>query len=152
MRGTHMQIQAVFKLLTGASVLLMLTGCAKQGVQEVDPNATHYMMHYEMGQVISIRPVVIKDDGTGTFIGAITGIVLGSMVGRGNGTTLATLLGGLGGAYAGNQLGKANAQELTVNLQSGDTVVVIVKGEKFKGGEQVRIVQKNSKVVSVEPY
>ena len=97
-------------LILAATVFLGLSGCARQGAQEVEPNATHYMMHYQVGQIVSIRPVVIKDNGTGTFIGAITGMVLGSMIGRSEGKTLATLAGGLGGAYAGNQVGKSNAQ------------------------------------------
>jgi len=133
---------------------IVLSGCAQRGAIEVGPNATNYIMNFETGKVIAIRPVVIKDNGTGTFIGAITGAVLGSMIGRGNGTTLATLAGGLGGAYAGNQLGKANAQELTIKLTKNDKeVVTVVKGQEFYVGERVRIVKKyGRRISSVEPY
>jgi outer membrane lipoprotein SlyB len=142
----------IFQVITLAFALLFF-GCAQNGKTEVGPNATHYIMTYETGVVRSIRPVIIKDNGTGTFIGAITGVVLGSMIGRGNGTTLATLAGGLGGAYAGGQLGKANAQELTVQLDNYDQeVVVIVKGESFTQGEHIRIVKRNGRVSSVEPF
>lgn len=143
----------LFKILIFAAVIIF-SGCAQQGAIEVGPNATDYVMNFETGRVIAIRPVVIKDNGTGTFIGAITGAVLGSMIGRGNGTTLATLAGGLGGAYAGNQLGKANAQELTIQLSRNHRdVVAVVKGQEFYVGERVRIVKKyGRRISSVEPY
>ncbi|VAW81322.1 hypothetical protein MNBD_GAMMA14-2458 [hydrothermal vent metagenome] len=63
---------------------------------------------------------------------------------------MATLGGGLLGAYAGNEIAKANAQELTVDLNNGSTVVVIAKGQKFSVGQHVRIVLENGNVVSVE--
>lgn len=130
--------------------VILLTGCATQGVSEVNPEATGYLMRSESGIIESIKPVVIKDTGTGSFLGAITGAVLGSTIGRGRGNTLATLGGGLLGAYAGNQVGKANAQELDVDLDSGSHVVVIAKGDKFSVGQHVKIVLRGDRVVSVE--
>jgi len=76
--------------------------------------------------------------------------VIGSTIGKGHGKTLATLGGGLLGAYVGNQIARANAQELVVDLDNGDTVVVIAKGQKFAVAQHVRIVLKNGHVVSVE--
>ena len=131
---------------------LFLSGCATRGVNEVDPNAVNYELSYQVGTVESIRPVVIKDNGTGTFVGAITGAVLGSLVGRGRGNTLATLAGGLGGAYAGNQVGKANALELSVLLDNGRRIVVIAKGKDFYKGERIRVVKHAGRVYSVEPF
>ncbi len=131
-------------------MLLTLGACASSGVSEVNPESTAYLMHYEDGRITDIKPVIIKDSGTGGFLGAITGAVLGSTMGRGRGNTLATLAGGLLGAYAGNEVGKANAQELMVDLDNGDSVVVIAKGQKFSVGQHVRIVTKNGIVMSVE--
>ncbi len=131
-------------------VLLMLGACATDGVNEVSPDATSYLMHYEDGRVTEIKPVVIKDNGTGGFLGAITGAVLGSTMGRERGNTLATLAGGLLGAYAGNEVGQANAQELMVDLNNGDAVVVIAKGQQFAVGQHVRIVTENGRVMTVE--
>ncbi len=130
--------------------LLTLGACASSGVSEISPGSTAYLMHYEDGRITGIKPVVIRDTGTGGFLGAITGAVLGSTMGRGRGNTLATLGGGLLGAYAGNEIGKANAQELMVDLNNGDSVVVIAKGKKFALGQHVRIVLENGNVVSVE--
>ncbi|WP_457748841.1 glycine zipper 2TM domain-containing protein [Sulfurimonas sp.] len=131
---------------------LFFSGCATRGVTEIDPNAVNYELSYQVGTIESLKPVIIKDNGTGTFIGAISGLVLGSMIGKGRGSTLATLAGGLGGAYAGNELGKANALELSVLLDDGRRVVVIAKGKDFYKGERVRIVKHNGRVYSVEPF
>ncbi len=132
---------------------LIFVGCAQNGVQEVDAGSTRYVMSYETGTIESIKPVVIKDNGTGTFIGGLVGMVVGSTIGRGNGSALAALAGGLGGAYVGSEAGKANAQELTVMLDNANqSVVVITKGNKHYVGEHIRIVKKGGRVSSVEPY
>ncbi len=133
--------------------ILIFAGCANQGVQEVSSNATSQILRYESGLIVSIKPVAIKDNGTGTFIGSLIGAVVGSTVGRGRGSVLASLAGGIGGAYVGNQVAKANAQELTVQLDnSGEDVVVVTKGIKHYVGEHVRIVKNGNRVVSVERY
>ncbi len=132
------------------AALMLLVGCASPGVTEVNPEDTAYLMQAEVGSIVAIKPVVIKDTGTGSFLGTIAGTVLGSTLGRGRGSVLATLGGGLLGAYVGNEVGKANAQELSVDLDSGRHVVVIAKGNKFSVGQHVRIVLNGGRVVSVE--
>ncbi|HEC20769.1 MAG TPA: glycine zipper 2TM domain-containing protein [Gammaproteobacteria bacterium] len=144
-------MRRLFIVILGLLVI-MLGACASSSVNEVSPGSTSYLMHYEEGRIVEIKPVVIKDDGSGGFLGAITGTVLGSTMGRGRGNTLATLAGGLLGAYAGSEVGKANAQELTVDLDNGDSVVVISKGQKFAVGQRVRIVIEDGRVVSVEHH
>lgn len=129
---------------------LTLAACASNGINEVDPGATEYLMGYKDGVVTEIKPVVIKDTGTGSFLGAITGAVIGSTIGGGNGSALSTLGGGLLGAYAGNEAGKSNAQELTVELNNGNSVITVTKGKKFSVGQHVRIVTEGDRVVSVE--
>jgi len=129
---------------------LTLGACASDGINEVNPDSTEYLMNYKDGIVTEIKPVVIKDTGTGGFLGAITGAVIGSTMGEGRGSALTTLGGGLLGAYAGNEAGKTNAQELTVELNNGSSVITITKGQKFSTGQHVRIVMENNRVVSVE--
>ncbi len=142
----------LFKIIL-VILVLIFAGCAERGVQELEPGATNYVLHYEDGTVLSIKPVVIKDNGNGAFIGSLIGAVLGSTVGRGRGSVLASLAGGLGGAYVGSQAGKANAQELTVQPDDANTeIIVIVKGTKHYIGEHVRIVKRGAKVISVEEY
>ncbi len=139
-----------FTLFLG--IFLIFSGCAQPGLEEVDSSSTNYIAHYETGTIISIKNVAIKDSGTGTFLGGLIGAVLGSTIGRGRGSVLASLGGGLAGAYVGNQVGKANAQELTIDLDNGENIVVITKGLKHFTGEHVRIVKRGSRIISVERY
>jgi len=136
-------------LVSSVTIMLILSGCATNSGPEYDGNSYQEIKSYEIGTVQSVRPVVISDNGTGTFLGAIVGTVLGSIVGKGNGNTLATLAGGLGGAYAGSQAAKANASELSVRLNSGKNVVVVVKGKDFLVGDRVKIIKDGNKVDQV---
>jgi len=139
------------KFLAASStvVALMLSGCATNSGPEYDGNSYQEIKSYEVGRVESVRPVVISDNGTGTFVGAIVGSVLGSLVGEGRGSVLATLAGGLGGAYAGNQVNKANASELSVRLDDGRDIVVVVKGKSFGVGDRVKIIKDGNRVDQV---
>ena len=139
----------IFFLVSSVTIMLILSGCATNSGPEYDGNSYQEIKTYEIGTVKSVRPVVISDNGTGTFLGAIVGTVLGSVVGEGNGNTLATLAGGLGGAYAGDQIGKANASELSVHLNNGNHVVVVVKGKDFLVGDRVKIIKDGNKVDQV---
>ncbi|EQB40380.1 hypothetical protein M947_00865 [Sulfurimonas hongkongensis] len=131
--------------------LFLLVGCATNKGPLYDGSSYKQMKRIEIGRVIKQRPVVISDNGTGTFLGAVVGAVLGSTVGRGSGTTLAMLGGGLAGGYAGKEIGKANGAELTVELESGEMVVVVVKGSDFIAvGDRVKIIKDGNKVAQVD--
>ena len=142
------------KLFLSSSMLgaaLLLGGCTQMyNSNEVDLANTNEVLSYETGTVTDVKMVVIKDDGSGTMIGAITGTVLGSLFGNGKGNTLTTLAGGLAGAYVGNQLDKANAEELFIRLDNGKNIVVVAKGVDIRRGDRVRIVLNGSRVVRVE--
>ena len=139
------------KVLLASSItaMLVLSGCATNSGPEYDGSSYRQIKTYEVGTVQSVRPVVISDNGTGTFVGAIVGTVLGSMVGQGRGSTLATLAGGLGGAYVGSQAAKANASELSVKLDNGRNVVVVVKGKDFLVGDRVKIIKDGNRADQV---
>jgi outer membrane lipoprotein SlyB len=141
------KILAVF-----AGVLVfMFSGCTQMyNSNEVSLNDVNTVLTYKVGVVEDVRNVIIKDNGTGLFVGAYTGTVLGSMFGRGRGNILSTLIGGLTGALAGYELDKANAQELFIRLENGKHIVVVVKGVKFKKGDKVRIIMRGYRVVRVE--
>ncbi|MBA1432553.1 MAG: glycine zipper 2TM domain-containing protein [Epsilonproteobacteria bacterium] len=136
-------------IASSTTIILILSGCATNSGPEYDGNSYQQIKTYEIGTVQSVRPVVISDNGTGTFIGAIVGTVLGSMVGQGRGSTLATLAGGLGGAYAGSQAAKANASELSVRLDDGRNIVVVVKGKHFLVGDRVKIIKDGNRADQV---
>jgi len=134
--------------IIGLSAFLFI-GCAQRNAPEYSGVTYQQIKRYEIGKVEAIRPVVISDNGKGTFLGALVGAVLGSTVGRGNGNTLATLAGGLGGAYVGSEANRANAQELSVRLDNGEHIVVVTKGDKFLVGDRVKIIKEGNRVDQV---
>lgn len=131
-------------------VMLMMSGCAQSGVPVVEPDATKYILSSQSGVITEIRAVAVKDSGGGSAIGGISGAVLGSTMGSGRGSTLMTLAGGLIGMYAGSEIGKSNAQELSVMLDNREEVVVISKGTDFTIGQRVKIIKRNGQVYNVE--
>lgn len=138
------------KLISVSIVALMLlSGCATNKGPEYSGTDYNQVKRYETGVVTEARPVVISDDGSGKFLGAVIGAVLGSTMGRAEGRTLATLGGGLAGGYAGNEIGKANGVELTVELDSGENIVVVAKGNNIVAGDRVKIIKNGSKIEQV---
>jgi outer membrane lipoprotein SlyB len=136
-------------VMASMATLLLVSGCARNGVAQYSGASYDRIKTYEIGTVTDVRPVVISDDGLGTFLGALVGSVLGSTMGNGRGTALTTLAGGLAGAYAGNQLNKANALELSVALDDGRDIVVVVKGTNYHVGDRVKIIKEGNKVDQV---
>ncbi len=137
--------------VVGLGAILLFGGCTQMyNSNEVSLANTNQVLSYETGTVTDVRMVVIKDDGSGTMIGAITGTVLGSLLGNGKGNVLTTLGGGLAGAYAGTELDKANAEELYIKLDNGKNIVVVAKGVGIRKGDRVRIVLNGNQVVRVE--
>ena len=136
-------------LLSVTAATLIFSGCATTNGPEYNGATYQEIKTYEIGTVESIRHVVISDNGTGTFVGALVGTVLGSITGGGRGNVLATLAGGLGGAYAGSQVNKANAEELSVKLDNGEHIVVVTKGTNFLVGDRVKIVKDGNRADQV---
>ena len=132
-------------------VMLLFSGCSRMyNSNEVSLYNVNQELSYEEGIIEGIKQVVIKDDGSGTLVGAYSGAVLGSMFGGGRGSVLASLIGGLTGAFVGNRLDRANAQELFIKLDNQKHIVVIVKGVNFKKGDRIRIIKRGYRVVRVE--
>lgn len=139
-----------YLLLLFTILALFFTSCAKNQGPEYDASSYREIKTILYGEVISIKPIVINDSGTGTLVGAVSGTVVGSTAGRGDGSTLLALLGGLVGAYAGSEIAKADAQQLEVKLDSGEYVVVVAKGNQFLVGNRVRIIKDGNKVANVD--
>jgi len=128
---------------------LLLSGCATNKGPEYDGDSYKQIKRYEIGTVLENKPIVIKDDGSGSFFGIIAGAVLGSMFGGGNARAVTALAGGAAGYYAGKEIGKANGAELTVRLDNGDTIVIVIKGKGFNKGEKIKIIRSGGKVEQV---
>jgi outer membrane lipoprotein SlyB len=141
------------KFLSMVIVIFLFSGCTQMyNSNEVDLYQTNGIYTYEKGRVTDVRYVTIRDDGSGTMIGALVGTVLGSIVGHGKGNTLSTLAGGLTGAYVGNRLDRANGEELYIHLDDGRDIVTIVKGVEFRRGDIVRVVFNGNRILRVEHY
>ncbi len=129
--------------------IFIFSGCATNTGPEYSGKDYSKIKRYELGVVVEARPVVISDDGSGNFLGVIIGAVLGSTVGKNTGRLLATLGGGLIGGYAGKEISKANGIEITVELDSGEDIVAVIKGKDITAGDRVKLIIYNNKVEQV---
>jgi len=133
------------------STMFLFVGCTKMyNSNEVSLSNVNTELTFQTGVIVDIKNVVIKDDGSGAMLGGYTGTVLGSLFGQGKGNVLSTLFGGLAGVFVGQEVDKANAQELFIKLDNGKNIVVIVKGVDLKKGDKVRIIKRGYKIVRVE--
>jgi len=101
------------------------------------------------GRVVSVQSVTIRPGQThlGMVTGAALGAIAGSQIGGG---TASNVAGGIGGAVVGGVVGSAvqratqtaNGLEVTVTLDSGQTVAIIQPGDirDFRTGDRVRVV------------
>jgi outer membrane lipoprotein SlyB len=147
-------MKKVTALIGAAALVAGLSGCVSMyGGPTVSNTATNQVMYAKTGTVKSVRYVIVQDESpVGTLLGAVTGAALGSTIGKGKGRTLAAVAGGVAGAYVGEEMvSKANAQELTIHLDNGRTIVVVRKGTNFYPGERVRVLYNGNNVGNVEP-
>lgn len=146
-----MKKSIVSVVLISLLAMPFMSGCATNKGPEYSGTSYDEMKRITTGYVTAERPVVVKDAGGGTFLGALIGAVLGSTTGGGRGSVLMALGGGLVGGYAGSEIAKANAQELTVDLDTGETVVIVVKGANIYAiGDRIKIIKDGNKVADVQ--
>lgn len=109
---------------------------------------------FREGVLLEARKV--KLEGTKTGIGTGTGAVLGGVAGSGVGQGRGAIVGAVVGAVAGGLLGAASeegltremAWELTVRMNSGESMVVVQEigsNDKFVPGERVRVLNSGGK-------
>ena len=98
------------------------------------------------GTVEAIRQVQLSGSpsGVGAVAGGLTGAVVGSQFGRGDGRTALTVLGAAGGALAGNEIEKhvrkRTVYRVVVRLDDGTTRTVSQpSAPAFAVGERVRV-------------
>lgn len=99
------------------------------------------------GVVESVRAIEPKGDGSGigAVAGGVTGALLGSQVGGGNGRTIATVAGAAGGAYAGNEIEKSTKKRVSyrIRVRMADDSLRTVYQRAIPGvapGDRVKIV------------
>lgn len=73
-------------------------------------------------------------------VGAVAGGLLGSQIGQGRGSTLATVLGAAAGAVVESKMKKKDAQRVTVTMRTGGEVTIVQPVDaRLKSGMNVRV-------------
>lgn len=144
------------KRVTGGAALLLgmalLSGCASSLTGNVySQQEARRVQYVRYGVVDSVTPVVIEgrtDSPVGTGAGAIVGGIAGSNVGGGKGQAVGAVLGAVAGGVLGNKIEESatrkQGQEITIHLESGETISVVQEvegGHFFRPGERVRVLQ-----------
>lgn len=106
----------------------------------------------EGGTIVDLREVVIDgtSSGLGAYGGAIGAIVAGRAIGaEASGTSLGAAVGAAGGMIAGGVVGpkiekaltSTRAQELTIRMDEGGTIIVVqeIREPRFNIGDSVRV-------------
>lgn len=98
------------------------------------------------GVIEAVNVIEVKGDGSyiGMIAGGLAGVLAGSQVGQGRGTTAAEIAGAAGGAYAGNEIEKrmktARHYEVIVRLESGGSQTISYAAEPgFRVGDRVKV-------------
>ena len=127
---------------------LLLVGCTFPSSRQVIPaSQAGVMQTVETGIVTSVREVTIEGKKTnlGMYGGGLVGAAAGSGVGSGVGKSIASAGGAVVGAVAGQAVEEVatrkRAQEISVRLQDGRTVVVTqeVQSGLYQEGDRVRV-------------
>ncbi len=134
--------------LIGLSAIAM-TGCdtASQGGKTYTRGQAQQQMKVHYGVLLSVAAVTIEPEktGGGAAVGAVTGGIAGSMLGSGDGSTLAAmggaLLGGAAGSKAEQNMRTVAGHELEVELDDGRILVIVQEADDvFLKGDRVRVV------------
>lgn len=130
-----------------AAAILAMAGCASSGANVYTREQTMQAHTVETGTVASVKAVTIQASTppvAGGAIGGVTGGVLGSTIGSGHGRSVAAIVGALAGAALGatieKEAGTRNGFEIVVNLDRGQTIVVVQEADaQIYPGDRVRV-------------
>jgi outer membrane lipoprotein SlyB len=137
------------KAILTLALAATLAGCvvAPQTASVYRSYQTQNEQIVRMGQVESVRDVIIaqRDTGTGTMAGAtLGGLAAGSHIGGGNGSIAAAIVGAVAGGAIGshveNSLNNRKGFEITVKLDNGELRAITQEADElFRPGERVRL-------------
>ena len=132
-------------------ILALMIGCAPHYRSSgYDPADVGTPITVQKGEVENVRPAEINQGeiGFGGMTGAYAGGVAGSAIGDGKGQALATILGVVIGAIAGSAADRAanrrQAEEITVRLDDGRTMIIVQevsKKENLQSGDRVEVLK-----------
>ena len=137
-------------LLTGcAGVPPMLGGSPSASALTYTPGQAQQAQQVMLGTVVAVQPIAIAASSTATMpggaLGALAGGYVGSRIGNGNGSKVAAVLGaiagGLGGEAATNAAYRQAGYQVTVKLDSGQTIALAQAADAaLRPGERVEYV------------
>lgn len=140
-------------ILSSSLTLLMLSGCSTSSGPKYDGRSYKHIKTIDMGVVVRTGKVAISDDGTGKSAGTMIGGLAGSAVGYNNGHFLASMggaiVGGLIGGAVGSEAGAFDATELTVELDDGRRIVIVVEQDDIEAGDRIEIIKSGNRVEKV---
>lgn len=137
--------------------VLALAGCASSpsSANTVRRSETGRAHTVQRGEVIYVREVTIEGEahGAGAVAGGAMGFALGGLAG-GRGRGVARVGGAVAGAAAGTAVERRvttqTGVEVTIELESGEVMVVIqAADEVFNKGDSVRVLQRSDGGVRV---
>ncbi|MDO6705764.1 glycine zipper 2TM domain-containing protein [Photobacterium sp. 1_MG-2023] len=138
-----------YLLLPLCIAALIISGCSSNPYGNTyGRSQAQQVQQVKYGTIIQIDPVSIEGEQNvvGTLAGAAIGGILGSKIGGGSGSDIAAIGGGVLGGYAGNKasqnLSESNGVNLTIRLDSGETIAIVQKADPnmlFSVGQKVRV-------------
>jgi outer membrane lipoprotein SlyB len=135
-------------LVVMSATAIGLVGCTfPSSRRTIRASQANVLQRVDTGMVTSVREVNIEGQRTqlGMYGGGIVGGAAASGIGHGVGQAIATAGGAVGGAIVGQATEEAvtrkRAQEITVRMDDGSTVVITQQVESglFQDGDRVRI-------------
>ena len=140
-------------IISSSLAILLLGGCSTNNGPEYDGRSYQQIKTVERGIVTRRSNVTISDSGTGQRTGSVIGSVAGSAAGYASNNIFASIggavIGGLAGAAVGSEAGKSDGSELTVDLDDGRTIIIVVKQNDINAGDRIEIIKSGSKVERV---
>ncbi len=134
-----------------------LSGCASTGGKTYREGEVRTAQRVKYGTVISVQEVRVEDDPSMLGIGAggAAGGVIGNLFGHGAGRTMATLggvaVGALAGAATESAIKSYTADEITIELEDGETIVVVQgQDDYFNAGDRVRVLYTSANTARVQ--
>lgn len=142
------QIGFLSSMLTA---VFLLAGCANSSLtgDTYSREDARKVQQVKFGEVVSVKPVVIEGNRegiVGNIGGALVGGIAGSGIGDGRGQAIAAIIGGAVGGIAGQaseeKLTRKQAQEIQIQMDSGQVLSVVQEvqdNQFFHMGDRVRL-------------
>ena len=140
-------------VLLSCGLTVALVGCTfPSSRRTVRASQANILQRADTGVVTSVREVNIEGQRSnlGMYGGGLVGGAAASGVGRGVGNAVATAGGAVAGAVVGQAVEEVAtrkvAQEISIRMDDGSTVVVTqdVSGGRYQDGDRVRVIHGGS--------